>query len=101
MYPVANRNSEKKTELSDEHARDERAQDVAELEGPDPDPADHEADGEHQEDRQFRVLSKRVQQHVIRHETLALAEAPAHGYRHRSRFLGRARFGVAPPDVPK
>ena len=48
-------------ELSDEHARDERAQDVAELEGPYPDPADHEADGERQEDRQFRVGAKGIQ----------------------------------------
>ena len=34
------------------------------LNDPDPDPADHETDGQRQEDRQFRVLSKGVQQHV-------------------------------------
>ena len=48
-------------ELSDEHARDQRAQDVAELEGPDLDPADDEADGERQEDRQLGVFAKRGQ----------------------------------------
>ena len=68
---MANRKSEKKTaltvaidldvELSEEHARDERAQDVAELEGSYPDPADHEADGERQEDRQLGVSAKGVQ----------------------------------------
>ena len=44
------------------HARDERAQDVSELEGADLDPADHEPDGERQEDRQLGVFAKRVQQ---------------------------------------
>ena len=46
-------------ELADEDAGEERPHHVAESEAPDARPADHEADGQGQEDRQLGVLAKR------------------------------------------
>ena len=61
-------------ELSDQDAREQRPDDVAEPEGPDPDPPEHEAHRERQEDRELGIAPKRVRH--VRHTATPLTASP-------------------------